>query len=96
LAEAARLEPKAARYRAQYGEGLAENAQLRHRAETEMQAAIMIEPTNIKYRIMLAKLYRDLGFNKRAQGEIERALALDSRNTEAQQLLADLKAEVAS
>jgi Tfp pilus assembly protein PilF len=61
-----------------------------------MQAAIMIEPTNIKYRIMLAKLYRDLGFNKRAQGEIERALALDSRNTEAQQLLADLKAEVAS
>ncbi len=92
FAEAAKLEPKTARYRAQYGQMLAQSAQLRHRAETEIQAAIMAEPANIKYRIMLAKLYRDLGFNKRAQGELERALALDARNAEAQQLLAEMKA----
>jgi curved DNA-binding protein CbpA len=94
FAEAARLELKTARYRAQYGQALAQNAQLRHRAEMEFQAAILIEPANIKYRILLAKLYRDLGLNKRAQGEIERALALDARNAEALRLLADLKAEV--
>lgn len=93
FAEAARLEPKVARYRAQYGRVLAGNVQMRHRAEAEIQAAVMLEPNNIAYRIMLAKLYQDLGFIKRAQSEIERALLLDPRNAEAQQLQADLQSK---
>jgi curved DNA-binding protein CbpA len=91
FAEAARLQPRVGRYRAQYGRALAANLQMRHRAETEIQAAIAIEPNNIAYRILLAKLYQNLGFNKRAQGEMERALALDPRNPEAQALLAELQ-----
>lgn len=91
LAEAARLEPQVARYRAQYGQLLASNMQMRHRAEAEIQAAILIEPSNVSYRIILARLYQNLGFIKRAQGELERARALDPRNEEAQKLLAELQ-----
>jgi curved DNA-binding protein CbpA len=91
FAEAARLEPKVARYRAQYGQVLAEQEPLRHRAEAEIQAAILLEPGNVSYRVMLAKLYRNLGFIKRAQGEAERARAIDPRNAEAQALLAELQ-----
>lgn len=91
FAEAARLGPQVAKYRAQYGQALAENVQMRHRAETEIQAAITLEPSNIAYRIALARLYQNLGFLKRAQGEIERALALDAQNTEALKLLEELQ-----
>ena len=88
---AARLEPKVARYRAQYGKALAGQAQMSRKAEAEFQAAIMLEPDNITYRIMLARLYQNLGFIKRAQGEVERARNLDPRNAEAQTLLAELQ-----
>ncbi|MCA1557340.1 MAG: DnaJ domain-containing protein, partial [Acidobacteria bacterium] len=91
FAEAARIEPKTARYRAQYGQLLAANVQMRHRAETEIQAAIQLEPGNTAYRIMLAKLYQNLGFIKRAQAELERVQALDPQNAEAQKLLAELQ-----
>ncbi len=93
FAEAARLEPKTARYRAQYGEALAGHEQMRHRAEAELQAALLLEPQNISYRIMLAKLYLQLGFIKRAQGELERARAIDPRNTEVQEMLAALQSK---
>lgn len=91
FAEAARLEPKQARYRVQYGQALAGSEQMRHRAEAEMQAAIQLEPGNAAYRIILAKLYRNLGFLKRAQGELERASAIDPGNAEARELLAELQ-----
>jgi tetratricopeptide (TPR) repeat protein len=91
FAEAARLEPNVARYRAQYGQALAANEQMRHRAEVEFQAAILLEPANTAYRIMLARLYRSLGFIKRAQGEIERVRSIDPRNAEALALLAELQ-----
>ncbi|HKS28938.1 MAG TPA: DUF4388 domain-containing protein [Pyrinomonadaceae bacterium] len=91
FAEAARLAPGVARYRAEYGEVLAQSAQMRHRAETEIQAAIMLEPANVQYRLMLARLYQKLGFIKRAQGEIERIRALDPQNAEARALLAELQ-----
>jgi curved DNA-binding protein CbpA len=91
FAEAARLEPKVARYRAQYGQALSEHEPMRHRAEAEIQAALVIEPNNVSYRITLAKLYRNLGFIKRAQGEIERARSIDPRNPEVQALLAELQ-----
>ncbi|HEX8176902.1 MAG TPA: DUF4388 domain-containing protein [Pyrinomonadaceae bacterium] len=91
FAEAARIEPGVARYRAQYGQALAANAQMRHRAETEIQAAIMLEPTNVIYRIMLARLYQKLGFIKRAQGELDRVRSLEPENAEARAMLAELQ-----
>jgi DnaJ-domain-containing protein 1 len=91
FAEAARLQPKVARYRAQYGRALTENVQMRHRAEAEIQAAIMLEPGNITYRIMLARLFQNLGFLKRAEGELERVRSIDPGNAEAKAMLAELQ-----
>lgn len=91
--EAARLAPAQARYRAHYGRALAGNAQTRHRAEKEIQAAIKLDTSNASYRIMLAELYRDLGFPRRAQGELERALAIDPKSDAARRLLDSLEAK---
>jgi predicted Zn-dependent protease len=91
FAEAARLAPQRSRYRAHYGKALANHEQMRHRAEAELQAAILLEPDNIAYRISLAQLYRNLGFIKRAQGELERARSIDPHNAEAREMLAELQ-----
>jgi curved DNA-binding protein CbpA len=83
LAAAARMEPGDARYRAYYGRALAANERTRRLAENEIQAAVRIEPSNAIFRTMLAELYFNLKFHKRAQAELTRALALDPNNTSA-------------
>ncbi|HEX8652411.1 MAG TPA: DUF4388 domain-containing protein [Pyrinomonadaceae bacterium] len=87
IGEAARLVPRQPRYRAYYGRALAATPQTRHQAEMEFQAAINLDAGNAGYRVMLAEFYRDLGFQRRAQGELERALAIDPRNVAARQML---------
>lgn len=91
LATAARLEPRDARYRAYYGRALAADEKTRRLAESEIQAAVKLEPSNPIYRTMLAELYFELKFNKRAQTEVERALALDPNNANAVSLLRKLE-----
>lgn len=91
LAAAARAVPNESRYRAYYGRALAANSKTRHSAEVELQAAIRLEPSNAAYRVMLAELYRDLGFSKRAQGEAKRALGIEPGNAPAKELLKNLK-----
>lgn len=88
---AARLMPNEARYRAYYGHMLAGQENTRRAAEAELQAAIKLDPTNAEYRVMLAQLFRDLGFIVRARGEAERALAADPNNRKARELLRELK-----
>jgi hypothetical protein len=56
------LEPRSARYRAEYGRALISDPQTRRIAEVELQAAIALEPTNVSYRVALAELYKALGF----------------------------------
>src|SRR5262249_23594254 len=46
LAEAAMLQPRRARYRAEYGHALIGEANARRVAESELQAAISLEPEN--------------------------------------------------
>jgi curved DNA-binding protein CbpA len=87
LAAAARIEPNDARYRAYYGRALASNERTRRLAESEIQTAVKLEPSNATYRTMLAELYFELKFQKRAQAELERALSLDPTNAAAQLLL---------
>ena len=87
LSLAVRAAPNESRYRAYYGHALATNESTRRLAETELHAALKLEPNNYQYRLMLSKLYRDLGFPRRARGEAERALALDPNNVEARELL---------
>jgi predicted Zn-dependent protease len=91
LATAARMSPHEPRYRAYYGRALAADEKTRRLAESELQAAVKLEPSNALYRTMLAELYFDLRFHRRAQTELDRALALDPNNTSARALLRKLK-----
>jgi curved DNA-binding protein CbpA len=91
FASASRLQPNEPRYRAFYGQMLAAQERTRRAAEAELQAAIKLDPANADYRVMLAELYRDLGFTLRARGEAERALAADANNRKARDLLRELK-----
>ena len=91
FASAARLMPNEARYRAYYGHMLAGQENTRRAAEAELQAAIKLDPKNAEYRVMLAQLFRDLGFIIRARGEAERAVAADPNNRKARDLLRELK-----
>ncbi len=88
---AARAVPGDARYRAYYGRALAAREETRRLAEAELQAALKLEPNSSEYRVMLAELYRDLGFAKRALSEAERAVSLGPNNTKARDLLRSLK-----
>jgi len=88
---AARAVPNDARYRAYYGRALAAREQTRRLAEAELQAALKLDPNNADYRVMLAELYRDLGFAKRARSEAERAVAVGPNNSKARDLLSGLK-----
>ena len=87
FAEAAHSSPGEARYRAYYGSALTTQPQARRLAETELQTAITLDPDNATYRVMLANLYRELGFSRRAQNELERALTLEPGNESALKLL---------
>jgi curved DNA-binding protein CbpA len=93
FASAARLAPNEPRYRAYYGQILAAQEHTRRAAETELQAAIKLDPQNAQYRVMLAQLFRDLGFAIRARGEAERAVAADPNNRKARELLRELKGD---
>jgi curved DNA-binding protein CbpA len=93
LAEAAALSPREARYRAHYGQALIRQARTRRIAETELQAALSLEPGNTSYRVMLAELYKQLGLHKRAEGELERALTADPKSEAARALLLSLRSK---
>jgi curved DNA-binding protein CbpA len=90
LGSAARTVAHEPRYRAYYGRALALHESTRRLAEAELQAAVKLEPNNAEYRIMLAELYRDLGFQVRARSEAERAVAADHNNRKAKELLESL------
>jgi len=91
FAEAASLNPRMGRYRAEYGRALIAQPHTRRIAEFELKAAIALEPNNGNYRLMLAELYKALGLRRRAAGEIQKALAADPTNEAARALLSSLK-----
>jgi curved DNA-binding protein CbpA len=91
LGNASRLEPQEARYRAYYGRALAANESTRRLAENEIQTAVKLQPSNAAFRTMLAELYFELKFHRRAQTELDRALAIDPKNPTANSLLRKLQ-----
>jgi len=91
LAEAAILEPKQARYRANYGYALMNRPKARRSAEAELLAALALDPNNAKFRVMLAELYQSGGMRRRAEGEAARALTIDPKNEKARALLESLR-----
>ncbi|HKY28530.1 MAG TPA: DUF4388 domain-containing protein [Pyrinomonadaceae bacterium] len=91
LAAAARLAPQDARYRAYYGRALAGEEGSRRLAEAELQAALKLDATNASYRVMLADLYFDLGLYRRAEGELDRAFAIEPNNAQGRKLALKLE-----
>ncbi len=91
IAEAARRAPQHAQYRAKLASLLAREEQTRRFAEAEFQHAIRLEPANADYRIMLAEFYRDIGFPRRAVGELERAVEANPKDTRLRRLLAEMQ-----
>lgn len=92
FARAAHFQPKNARYHAYYGRALAYNEKQRHKAESEMQTALKLDPDNPTYRIMLAEFFIQFNLMKRAEGELNRLLAIFPSNREARELLDSIKA----
>jgi curved DNA-binding protein CbpA len=93
LAEAATLEPREGRYRAQYGRALTFLPNSRRVAESELQAAVAMEPNNSAFRVMLAELYQRVGLRRRAETEVTRALVDDPKNQAARALLSKLRSK---
>lgn len=91
LARAVHYAPKDARYHAYYGKALSANEKQRHKAESEMQTAVKIDPNNPTYRIMLAEFFIKFNLLKRAEGELKRLLEIFPSNREARDLLDSLK-----
>jgi curved DNA-binding protein CbpA len=90
LARAVHLAPANARYHIFYGKVLAADEKSVHKAESEMQAAIKLDPNNSVFRLMLAEFYSEVGLYRRAEGELQRLLTMFPNNKEAQDLLDSL------
>jgi hypothetical protein len=91
LARAVHYAPKNARYHAYYGKALSYDESKRHKAESEMQAALRIDSQNATFRLMLAEFFIDVGLKKRAEGELNRLLAIFPSNREARDMLVSLR-----
>jgi curved DNA-binding protein CbpA len=91
LARAVHLAPDNARYHAFFGKALSSDAQNRHKAEAEMQAAVKLEPSNAAFRMMLAEFFVRMKLAKRAEGELNRLLTLFPDHKDAISLLDSLQ-----
>lgn len=90
LARAAHFAPNNAKYRAYYGKALSSNPKQRHKAESEMQTAVKLDANNPTYRLMLAEFFIQVNLRKRAEGELNRLLAIFPNNREAREMLAEI------
>ena len=91
LARAAHFGPKNARYRAYYGKALSSEESQRHKAESEIQTAIRLDPNNPTFKILLAEFFIQFNLLKRAEGELTRLLAVFPSNRDAQALMDQLR-----
>lgn len=91
LTRAAQLSPNNPRYRAYFGKVLSVSESQRHKAESEMQAAIKLDTENPTYRIMLVEFFIQYKLYKRAEGELQRILTSFPGNKEAEVLLDNLR-----
>ena len=83
--------PDNARYHAYFGKALSADGAQRHKAEASMQKALKLDPDNPTLRILLAEFYIQFNLLKRAEGELNRLLALFPGNREAIDLLKTLQ-----
>jgi curved DNA-binding protein CbpA len=94
LARAVHYSPQNALYHAYFGKALSYTGdKYRHQAESELQAAVKIDPKNTKIRMMLVEFFTDMNMNKRAIGELNRFLTVEPGNRQAKLLLQNLTRE---
>lgn len=91
IVRAVHLAPDNARYHAYYGKLLSMDNNQRFKAEAELQTAIKLEADNPTFRIMLAEFFIHNNLLKRAEGELNRMLAVFPDNKEARALLDTLR-----
>lgn len=91
LARAVFFSPDNPRYRAYYGKALSADEKQRHKAESELQAAIRMDPTNPAFKIILVEFFIQMNMIKRAEGELTRLLSVFPSNREARVLLDSLR-----
>lgn len=91
LARAVFIAPNVPKYRAYYGKALSADEKQRHKAESEMQAAIKLDSTNPTFRLILAEFFVQMNMIKRAEGELNRLLSSFPSNREARMLLDSLQ-----
>jgi len=90
LVRAVQMSPATARYHAYYGKLLSMDETQRFKADAEFQTAIRLDPNNSTYRLLLAEFYVQFNLVKRAEGELQRLLAIFPNNKEAKILLDSL------
>lgn len=91
LARAVYFMPENARFHAYYGKALSADYEQRHKAETELLTAVKLDATNADWRLMLAEFFVEVGLIKRAEGELNRLLAIFPSNAEAKTMLDSLR-----
>ncbi len=87
LARAVEMDGKNARYHAFYGQALSSDKDSHRKAEAELQLAVKLAPQNAQYKLMLAKLFIEIGLKVRAKGELTRLLEQHPDYKEAAALL---------
>lgn len=87
LARAVHYDASVARYHAYYGKALSSDETKRHKAESEIQTAIKLDPESPTFRILLVEFFIQYNLLKRAHGELTRLLTKFPDNREAQNLL---------
>ncbi len=90
LMRATQMDGRVAKYHAFYGKALSLTGAERVKAESEIQAAIKLDPGSQSFRIMLVELYIQFESFRRAEGELDRMLAAFPENREARELRASL------
>lgn len=83
LSRAVHYSPQSATYHAYYGHALSADDRMRHKADSEFQAAVKLDPESWKIRSMLVEFLVDMNMTKRAVGELKRYLDLKPGNAEA-------------
>lgn len=91
LARAVHIDPSNAQYHAYYGQALTADPNSKHKAESELQTAIKMEPENIEFRIMLIEFFIEMDLLKRAEGELVRMLAIKPDHKEAMEMLRQIR-----
>ncbi len=92
FSRAVHLAPQMGRYHAYYGKALSFDPAQRYKAESELQAAVKLDPNSTTFRILLVEFFIEFRLLKRAEGELNRLLEISPSNKEALQLLKTLRA----